>query len=282
MDNSSKNRSSESLLFSIGAFSRITSLSLKALRLYHEKGILVPVHIDKESGYRHYNHANVERARIINALRDLDFSLNDISDILENCEDESETLEYLEKQRAVIVRKMTKYRTIAISLDHIIQHERESFMKSQQNEFEVEEKEIEGVLIAGIRYQGKYNDCGKAFSKISKTMGRFICGKPINLYYDCEYKEDDADIETCMPVRKAKEVDGVKVRELKGGLCVSLIHKGPYDELSRSYEKITAYVNEKCYDVQVPSREIYLKGPGMIFKGNPKNYITEIQMMLKD
>ena len=25
-------------------------------------------------------------------------------------------------------------------------------------------------------------------------------------------------------------------------------------------------------------REVYLKGPGMIFKGNPKNYLTEIQL----
>jgi effector-binding domain-containing protein len=30
-----------------------------------------------------------------------------------------------------------------------------------------------------------------------------------------------------------------------------------------------------------PSREIYLKGPGMIFKGNPKNYLTEIQIFLE-
>ena len=50
-------------------------------------------------------------------------------------------------------------------------------------------------------------------------MGRFICGKPINLYYDSDYKEDGADIETCMPVRKAKEKDGVNVRELKGAVA---------------------------------------------------------------
>jgi hypothetical protein len=31
-----------------------------------------------------------------------------------------------------------------------------------------------------------------------------------------------------------------------------------------------------------PTREIYYKGPGMIFRGNPKNYLTEIQMLIKD
>ena len=29
---------------------------------------------------------------------------------------------------------------------------------------------------------------------------------------------------------------------------------------------------------QWPSREIYLKGPGMFFKGNPHKYVTEIQL----
>lgn len=31
----------------------------------------------------------------------------------------------------------------------------------------------------------------------------------------------------------------------------------------------------------MPTREVYLKGPGMIFKGNPKNYLTEIQMLIE-
>ena len=30
------------------------------------------------------------------------------------------------------------------------------------------------------------------------------------------------------------------------------------------------------------TREVYLKGPGMIFKGNPKNYLTEIQMLVRE
>jgi hypothetical protein len=34
--------------------------------------------------------------------------------------------------------------------------------------------------------------------------------------------------------------------------------------------------------VSVPCREVYIKGPGMIFKGNPKNYLTEIQLMIEE
>ena len=37
---------------------------------------------------------------------------------------------------------------------------------------------------------------------------------------------------------------------------------------------------EHDYGVILPSREIYLKGPGMIFRGNPKKYVTEIQLLV--
>jgi effector-binding domain-containing protein len=39
--------------------------------------------------------------------------------------------------------------------------------------------------------------------------------------------------------------------------------------------------NERKLNLALPTREIYLKGPGMIFKGNPKNYLTEIQLPFK-
>ena len=78
-----------------------------------------------------------------------------------------------------------------------------------------------------------------------RKLGRHLAGKPFNLYYEGEYREDDADMEPCFPIRKAVEVEGVSVRELPGGRCVSLLHKGPYDELGRSYEKILAYIREE-------------------------------------
>jgi effector-binding domain-containing protein len=102
------------------------------------------------------------------------------------------------------------------------------------------------------------------------------------LHFSTEYREGDADFEACMPVRKAKEVEGVSVRELPGGRCVALLHKGPYEELGRSYEKITKYIHEKGYKIAIPSREVYIKGPGMVFNGNPKNYLTEIQMVIEE
>src|SRR5262249_41248025 len=138
------------------------------------------------------------------------------------------------------------------------------------------------IRIAGIRMKDKYSECGAAFGRIAKRLGRHICGKPMLLHFDREYRESDADFEACMPVRAGKSVDDVAVRELAGGTCVSLLHQGAYDTLGRSYAKILEYVQDAGLEVLVPSREIYHKGPGMIFRGNPKNYLTEIQMLVSE
>ena len=145
---------------------------------------------------------------------------------------------------------------------------------------QIEEKTVEPMLIAGVRVRGKYSDCGNGFAQIGRRFGRKICGACFLLHYDSEYRENDADFEACMPIRDGVSRDGIDVRELPGGRCVSLVHQGPYTEMGRSYAKIFKYVHEKHYAPAVPTREIYLKGPGMIFKGNPKKYLTEIQVLI--
>ncbi len=54
----------------------------------------------------------------------------------------------------------------------------------------------------------------------------------------------------------------------------------PYETLKEGYRRLTDHVKEKGLDVVVPSREVYLKGPGMLFKGNERKYRTEIQFFV--
>ncbi|MBX7256936.1 MAG: GyrI-like domain-containing protein [Candidatus Hydrogenedentes bacterium] len=144
--------------------------------------------------------------------------------------------------------------------------------------FEVEEKSVPAMLIAGVRMKGHYSDCGKGFALIGRRLGRHLCGKPFNLYYDACAREGDADLEACVPMKRQAEAEGISVRELPGERCVTLLHEGPYETLGVSYEKVRAYIDAKRYTAKVPSREVYHKGPGMIFRGNPKKYLTEIQI----
>jgi DNA-binding transcriptional MerR regulator/effector-binding domain-containing protein len=268
-------------VFTIGEFSKITGLTVKTLRFYHDRGLLVPAWVDERSGYRHYNARQIDKARVITQLRGLEFTLEQIAEMLASCEDEADILDFLERQRALLEARMRQYRGIVGSLDKIIVNEREARRTMQNSTFEVEEKVLDTMLIAGVRMKGKYSDSGKGFSKIGRALGRHISGKCFLLHYDTEFKEEDADFEACMPVRKSKETEGIAVRELPGGRCAALLHKGPYEELSRSYAKIMGYVKEKGYEIVMPTREVYLKGPGMIFRGNPRNYLTEIQILVE-
>ncbi|MQA88413.1 MAG: MerR family transcriptional regulator [Streptosporangiales bacterium] len=62
-------------LLTIGAFARASRLSPKALRLYDELGLLPPAHVDPVSGYRFYDPAQLERARLVAWLRRLGMPL---------------------------------------------------------------------------------------------------------------------------------------------------------------------------------------------------------------
>ncbi len=272
-------------MLSIGELSKVTGLTVKTIRLYHDKAILPPSVVSEETGYRYYDAASVERARIIKQLRDLDFSIAEIAAILEAAPktdgDEADIVAFLERHRDAIANKLQRYEHIHSALQTIIRTEKEAVMVTEATPFEIEEKTLDELLIAGIRAKGCYGDSGPRFKKLGRAVGRHIAGKPLNLYYDPEYKEKDADFESCFPIRKAVDgKDGIEVRKLEGGRCVTLLHRGPYEALGRSYEKIFAHIRAKGLEPKLPSREIYIKGPGMIFKGNPKKYLTEIQVLV--
>ena len=67
---------------SIGDFAVMTSLSRKALRHYHDIGILEPAHIDAHTGYRFYDTSQVDHAHIIRRFRSLGMSIPDIKALL--------------------------------------------------------------------------------------------------------------------------------------------------------------------------------------------------------
>lgn len=70
-------------LLTIGAFARAAGLSPKALRLYDEYGLLRPASVDGDSGYRLYDPAQLDRARLIAWLRRLGMPLARIREVVD-------------------------------------------------------------------------------------------------------------------------------------------------------------------------------------------------------
>ena len=71
---------SDAPLLSIGEFSRMTFLSVKTLRHYHETRLLEPAWIDPSSGYRYYEVTQVTTAQVIRRFRDLDLPIDNYGD----------------------------------------------------------------------------------------------------------------------------------------------------------------------------------------------------------
>ncbi|MEU8663289.1 MerR family transcriptional regulator [Actinoplanes philippinensis] len=58
-------------LLTVGEFSRLTHLTVKALRHYHDVGVLEPAWVDPSTGYRYYTAEQVDAAQLVRRLREV-------------------------------------------------------------------------------------------------------------------------------------------------------------------------------------------------------------------
>lgn len=265
--------------YQVGDFSKITRLSIRTLHYYHEMGLLLPTRTDEWTGYRYYDEKSVEKARLIWELKELDFSLKEVKEILENFQNDDEIGAYLARKSREIGEKIAAYAGIREKLNLIMKKGEENKMVDNKKQ-EVLVKELPDLLIVSERFKGKYEDVGRAFGRLYRIGGSAAGGAAFSLYYDKDYKEEQADIEACVPVKREISKDGVQSRLLPGGRAVCLIHHGPYEKIGESYQVVFDYLAQNGYSAQSPSREVYLKGPGMVFRGDPEKYLTEIQVLI--
>ncbi len=260
-------------MLSIGEFSRVCRLTVKALRHYHELGILVPELVDEETSYRYYGRESLERARMIQGLKEMGFSLSEIGGLLAEVKEDSDLVAHLEGKLAEVEGSIREYKRM-----------KEKIMVSLRNaetgalgiSYTVTEEMIPDTRVFGLRFTGAYSDIGRVIGELYRAAGRFATGRPFTLYYDEDYKEIGADIEVCFEARRQAEIDGVSCRLLPGGRALSLVHQGPFASIGASYRKLLECAREKSIALASPSREMYLKGPGMIFHGDPKGYRTKL------
>ena len=70
----------------------------------------------------------------------------------------------------------------------------------------------------------------------------------------------------------------VRQKKLPAIKALSTVHIGAYEHLKYAYKALFDYAASHNLRLLTPSREIYIQGPGMLFRGNPDNYKTEILM----
>jgi DNA-binding transcriptional MerR regulator len=130
-------------LMPIGRFSRLTGLSVKALRHYDELGLLRPATVDAQTGYRSYSSAQVGQAEAIRTLRRLELPLDDIATLLSTDEPAVVRRVLVDHQRRTAWRS-AQLNTILQGLQPLIDG-KESVMGTQAEALDAETQRRLGV-----------------------------------------------------------------------------------------------------------------------------------------
>lgn len=83
-----------------------------------------------------------------------------------------------------------------------------------------------------------------------------------------------------LPDQKDAKVK-VELKTWKYGEVAEILHIGAYDKETPTVEKLHTFIKEKGYKIAGPHEEEYIKGPGMIFKGDPNKYYTIIRYQIE-
>ena len=151
--------------------------------------------------------------------------------------------------------------------------------------------ELSPQLVLGMRKTGAYREipvmlnriCEFAFSKNIQ-----ITGYPVFLFHETTVEEaqkadieKNADIEVAFPISEIIETTGdgdIRVYDLPGGKMAKIVHKGPYEECTLSYEKLFSWITENGKRITGPVREVYLNDPREV---PPEEILTEIYAPLE-
>lgn len=263
-----------SQLISIGRFSQITRLSIKALRLYAEEGLLTPAFVDPDSGYRYYSWAQAQVAVRIRFLRNLSMPLDTIRSILQanDTEGVQHLLRYYEAQVAERVERDQK---TLILLQRLLLKQ-EGIMA-----YPFEIKEVPAQPIVSIRMHTPPTTFEQSIPAAIKELLSYAqrldihCQELAPLIIDHAYTEEDAEVEVCIPVEHMVTGEGrMGSRMLSGGTVAALMHRGPYEELGLIYPSLAAWIKEQGYEIAEPSRRAFWNGPW--YTNDPAEYRTEI------
>jgi DNA-binding transcriptional MerR regulator len=105
-------------LLPIGRFARLAGLSVGALRHYDELDILRPAEVDRFTGYRRYRREQLEPARTIARLRELEVPLDEIRQILA-VDDPAEQRARIAVHRARIEARTIRLQRVLHQLHHL-------------------------------------------------------------------------------------------------------------------------------------------------------------------
>jgi DNA-binding transcriptional MerR regulator len=263
----------------IGDFSKLSQVSVKALRYYDEIGLLKPARVDDFTGYRYYSASQLPTLNRIIALKNLGFSLSDIVQLTaDNLTAEQMNDRLRQKQNAIrqrLAEEQDRLKRLNAWLEHAVKRE-------AMTDFEVTIKKLPAIHVATLRrIIPSYYQTGELWQEFCQPMDIWTEAAaetpPFTICHDTEYHERDVDVEIAIPIKRGARVpESATLRDLppvEQAACLT-IHGG-YENLKDANFAMMRWIEQNGYQMAGPDRELYIKGPG---EGvNPAEYVTEIQ-----
>jgi len=248
-------------MFGIGQFAQIAGVSVRTLRHYDDVALLRPAAVDATTGYRSYAASQLPLLNRILVLKDLGFTLAEITQMLE-----------------VGVASLAR---VAARIDILTG---EPDMTDLETAVVV--KAIDAVTVAVVNEtaSGFDVDFGPIFGRLYPALFAELarCGvTPAGPTYGLYDQRDDGDIDVMAGVvvdaDASLDSSTVTIRHLDAAARVAtLVHQGGMDTVRSSYAVLDRWIGQAGESPLGYSREVYLDCP----PDNPDGWVTELQFVL--
>ena len=266
----------------IGEFSRLMQVTVKTLRHYEQKRLLIPDEIDEWTGYRYYSITQMSKLNSIRQLQQLGFTLEEIKELYD---DESHTpsveqlTEKIEETEKQLQRLMSRRNQL---LEWMDSHKKIKKMEK----FSIES--LPEVIVASPReIIPEYSALGTwCCTVIGPEMQRLGCKCPppgycFTIEHNKEYTPTDLDIEYCEQVDEmGTDSNIIQFKTLPmvpKALCMK--HYGPYNRFYESFTEAFAYMEEKGYKITDHPRTCYIDG--IWNQEDPEKWLSIIQIPIE-
>lgn len=244
-------------LLSIGDFSRMTHLSVKALRHYHELGLLAPAAVDHQSGYRYYEAHQVPTAQVIRRFRDLDMPVEHLKAVLAAPD--------IATRNALVVEHLRRMESQLEQTQSIVASLR-TLLDASTSPIAVEYRSVPPLRVAAIaktvdqdELKSWWSDSFAAIFAALRRAGIGQAGPPGGVYPTELFTDDIAELLVYVPITAGFERAGdIHVVELPAVELAIALHHGPLCDADRTYGPLGAHVTERALGVEGPIREHYL------------------------
>ena len=281
-------------MFKIGEFSKLCGLSADTLYHYEKLKILVPLTVDKLTGYRYYDASQMVTVNKILALKDAGFVLEEIANILNDSISVPVLIEMLES-KAVLLETTLSNEYNRLERLHTSIFLIKNGGISHMNEISI--KKVEPILVASIRKVFDKKDFDENLDKMWPTVNEYIDKKGVKRTIPClmlyhsgwwdlqqwnvMYDEQNLDVEVAEPITKSfegnEEVNVYELPRVEKMACI--VHNGPFSTIGKTIDTLFEWLKHNNYIADGAIREIYHKGEWAT--ENPDEYITELQIPIK-